>query len=249
MGIRKQSRTQYTPFLRHAITLADVPVFELPARLAFPNPALAEPSGLLAVGGDLSPQRLLLAYANGIFPWYETPPIRWWSPPVRPVLDPAQIHVPRSLSKVLRRGTFDIRLDNDCAAVIAACAEPRDEMGGTWITPEMQAAYLQLHELGFVHSAEAWQAGQLCGGLYGVALGGTFFGESMFAKCADASKAAFVVLCQQLARWGFELVDCQVSNPHTARFGTTEISREEFLERIAALVERPTRRGRWRLSD
>lgn len=226
-----------------------MPVFRLSRALVFPDPALARRDGLLAVGGDLSPERLLLAYANGIFPWYgEDEPIQWWSPPVRPVLRPGEVHVPRSLARVLRRRTFEVRLDTACAEVIEACATvPRPGQPGTWIVPEMRAAYLRLHELGFVHSAEAWTGGELVGGLYGVALGAMFFGESMFARSSDASKAAFVVLCRQLARWGFELVDAQVENEHTKRFGTVEIPRREFLGHVRALVARPGRPGKWAL--
>ena len=225
-----------------------MPVFRLTKRLAFPDPSLADPSGLLAVGGDLSTERLLLAYSNGIFPWYgpESPP-RWWSPPVRPVLRPAEVHVGRSLAKAVKRRPFELRLDTAFRAVMEACAEPRPGQDGTWIVPEMVEAYTRLHELGLAHSAEAWSGGALAGGLYGVALGGVFFGESMFARVDDASKIAFVTLCRQLDRWGFELIDSQVTNEHTARFGTVEIPRDEFRSRVRSLLEKPTRRGPWTL--
>lgn len=226
-----------------------MPVYALSSELLFPDPRKARRDGLLAVGGDLSTERLLLAYSNGIFPWYsEGDPILWWSPPTRPVLHPAKVHVGRSLVKVMRRRPFEIRFDTACAEVIQRCrATPRPEQDGTWITPEIREAYLRLHELGLVHSAEAWQDDRLVGGLYGVALGAAFFGESMFAEAPDASKVAFVVFCRQLARWGFELIDSQVTNEHTARFGTEEISRAEFLSRVRTLTRRPTRRGRWEI--
>jgi leucyl/phenylalanyl-tRNA---protein transferase len=226
-----------------------VPVFRLSRELVFPNPALARSDGLLAVGGDLTPQRLVLAYSNGIFPWFsEGDPILWWSPPLRPVLAPADVYVNRSLAKVMRRRLFEVRFDTACAEVIAACAKaPRPGQTGTWITEEMQRAYVRLHELGVVHSAEAWAEGELVGGLYGVALGGAFFGESMFATRPDASKVAFVALCRQLERWGFGLVDSQVSNEHTERFGTEEIPRDEFLDRVKVELRKPTRTGTWRL--
>lgn len=222
-------------------------VYRLTRKLVFPDPALARRDGLLAIGGDLSPERLLLAYANGIFPWYaEGDPLLWWSPAVRPVLHPARVRVGRSLGKVLQRRPYEIRVDTAFPAVIEACSQvPRLGQDGTWITPEMIEAYVRLHELGFVHSVEAWENGELVGGLYGVALGGAFFGESMFALRPDASKVAFVVLCRQLARWGFELIDSQVSNDHTRRFGTREIPRDVFLAAVRELVRRPSRRGPW----
>jgi leucyl/phenylalanyl-tRNA--protein transferase len=210
---------------------------------------MARRDGLLAVGGDLSPERLVLAYQNGIFPWYsEGDPILWWSPPVRPVVVPRELHVPRSLSKAMRKACFEFRLDTQFDQVIDGCAAaPRPDQPGTWITTDMKLAYSRLHELGLAHSAEAWRDGVLVGGLYGVALGAMFFGESMFTTVPEASKATFVTLCAQLDRWGFELIDSQVTNPHTARFGTVEIPREEFLRRVHVLVQRSTRRGTWEL--
>jgi len=232
---------------RRRSKLTIVPVYRLTREITFPHPSLARRDGLLAVGGDLSPERLLLAYSNGIFPWFsEGDPIMWWSPPVRPVVAPGEVHVPRSLAKLMRKQPFEIRLDTSFERVIASCAfTPRPEEPGTWITHGMREAYGKLHELGLAHSAEAWQQGELVGGLYGVALGAVFFGESMFTREPDASKAAFVTLCAQLARWQFELIDSQVSNPHTARFGTVEIPRAEFVSRVQSLVERPSRRGQW----
>jgi leucyl/phenylalanyl-tRNA--protein transferase len=226
-----------------------VTVFRLGADLAFPSPEEADPSGLLAVGGDLAPERLLLAYSLGIFPWpLVAEPLLWFSPDPRMAMRPAELRVSRSLRKVLRRGDFEVRLDTAFAEVVRRCAQvPRRDEAGTWITPELSAAYCRLHELGFAHSAEAWQHGELVGGLYGVSLGGTFFGESMFAERSDASKAAFVALVRQLAAWGFDLIDCQVHTEHLARFGASEWPRRRFLRALAASLERSSRRGVWRL--
>lgn len=226
-----------------------MPVYRLSEEIVFPDPSLSRRDGLLAVGGDLSPERLVLAYSNGIFPWYsEGEPIYWWSPRVRPVVAPANVQVGRSLRKVLGKRPYEIRVDTSFREVIEACAHtPRANQPGTWITDEMVEAYVRLHELGIAHSAEAWADGELVGGLYGIALGGAFFGESMFAKHPDASKVAFVVLCRQLARWGFELIDSQITNEHTRRFGTVEISRRSFLAAVRELVRRPSRLGAWQL--
>lgn len=226
-----------------------MPVFRLSHHVSFPSPELADESGLLAVGGDLSPERLLLAYSLGIFPWYgEDLPILWHSPDPRMVLDADQLQLPRSLRKELRRGRFRIELDTAFDEVVRACAEtPRPEQDGTWITDEMMAAYVRLHRLGFAHSAEAWLDDELVGGVYGVSLGGAFFGESMFARASDASKVAFAVLVEQLVRWDIRLIDCQVHTDHLARFGAEPWPRERFLAALAAAIEKPTRRGRWRL--
>ncbi|HTE53497.1 MAG TPA: leucyl/phenylalanyl-tRNA--protein transferase [Kofleriaceae bacterium] len=226
-----------------------MPVFRLSHHVSFPSPELADESGLLAVGGDLSPERLLLAYSLGIFPWYgEDLPILWHSPDPRMVLDADQLQLPRSLRKELRRGRFRIELDTAFDEVVRACAEtPRPEQDGTWITDEMMAAYVRLHQLGFAHSAEAWLDDELVGGVYGVSLGGAFFGESMFARASDASKVAFAVLVEQLVRWDIRLIDCQVHTDHLARFGAEPWPRERFLAALAAAIEKPTRRGRWRL--
>jgi len=228
-----------------------MPVYRLDDRLEFPHPDLAEDNGLLAVGGDLSPKRLLLAYAHGIFPWYEDGlPILWHSPDPRTVLVIDALHVPRSLRKTLRRGRLDLRLDTAFAAVIEGCAAAaRPDQDGTWITHDMIDAYVRLHELGFAHSAEAWIDGSLTGGLYGVSLGRVFFGESMFTKVNDASKAAFVTLVEQLRRWGLSLVDCQMHTDHLARFGAVDWPRARYLAQLARLVDGPTRRGRWRLDS
>jgi leucyl/phenylalanyl-tRNA---protein transferase len=224
-------------------------VYRLGAELVFPHPEQSDPSGLLAVGGDLSPARLLLAYAAGIFPWYGPgQPILWHSPDPRAVLRPAALHVPKSLGKTLRRRVYEIRLDSAFEAVIRHCAEaPRPEGEGTWITPEMIDAYVELHRLGFAHSAEAWLEGRLVGGCYGVSLGRAFFGESMFAGRPDASKAAFCALTDQLRRWDFELIDCQVHTQHLERFVAELWPRSDFLAALQASLAHPTRRGAWRL--
>jgi leucyl/phenylalanyl-tRNA--protein transferase len=227
-----------------------MPIFRLGRELAFPHPEESDPSGLLAVGGDLSPDRLLLAYASGIFPWYsDDQPILWHSPDPRAVLRPADLHVPKSLVKTLRRARFEVRLDTAFDAVISGCAEAQrpGSDGGTWITPDMRRAYCALHRLGYAHSAEAFADGRLVGGLYGVALGSIFFGESMFARMPDASKTAFVVLVRQLVRWGFELIDCQQHTRHLARFGAVLWSRSCYLDALARYIARPTRRGAWQL--
>ena len=198
---------------------------------AFPElyKALQEPNGLLAYGGCLSPQRLLNAYRHGVFPWYNAgEPILWWSPNPRLVLFPQKLNISRSLKKTLRKQIFEIRFDQACAEVIGACAAPRYAEGGTWITEEIQAAYRQLHQLGVCHSAEAWQDGELVGGLYGLAIGQIFFGESMFHTQTDASKVAYVHLVRQLAAWGYQMIDCQVSSEHLLSLGAEEISRANF---------------------
>ncbi len=218
----------------------------------FPNVSLAlrEPDGLLAVGGDLGPARLLRAYRSGIFPWYnEDQPILWWSPDPRMVLPPTELKVSRSLRKTLRRGEFDFTLDHAFRTVIEACAAPRDGATGTWLTRDMIEAYVHLHELGHAHSAEAWHAGKLVGGLYGVAIGGAFFGESMFTRKRDASKAAFATLVHQLEKWGFSLIDCQVHTDHLASLGARCIAREDFIHLIRRACEVPTSIGRWELES
>jgi leucyl/phenylalanyl-tRNA--protein transferase len=221
----------------------------LTGELSFPAPEEAEPSGLLAVGGDLGSRRLLLAYSMGIFPWYEDGlPILWHSPDPRMVLLPSELRISRSLRKTMRDRPFDIRLDGAFESVVRACARiPRGGQDGTWITDEMIEAYLQLFELGYAHCAEAWSGGELVGGLYGVSLGGCFFGESMFATSADASKVAFATLVAQLANWEFDLVDCQIHTDHLARFGAIEWPRSRFLSALEKSLIKKTRRGRWRL--
>jgi leucyl/phenylalanyl-tRNA--protein transferase len=206
---------------------------------AFPPPERADRSGLLAIGGDLTPERLLAGYRRGIFPWYsEGQPILWHSPDPRFVLLPGKLHVPRSLDKVLRRRTYDIRADTAFEEVLSACAvAPRPGQDGTWITREMHAAYGVLHRLGHAHSVEAWRDGALVGGFYGVALGRVFFGESMFARAPDASKAAFVSAARALFEAGCLLIDCQVETEHLARFGAGDIPRRRFLQLLGPAVQ------------
>jgi len=225
-------------------------LFRLPPNPAapFPDPALAEtePNGLLAVGGDLSPERLRNAYRLGIFPWYsEGQPILWWSPDPRLVLQPGDLRVSRSLRRTLRRDVFSVSIDRDFAGVIRACAAPRPDADGTWIVPEMIGAYERLHALGLAHSAEAWRDGELVGGLYGVAMGQVFFGESMFSRASDASKVAFVHLVQRLAAWGYTLVDCQVYTAHLASLGATETPRAAFRRHLAAALDQPVDPAAW----
>ncbi|MBI3181907.1 MAG: leucyl/phenylalanyl-tRNA--protein transferase [Myxococcales bacterium] len=228
-----------------------MPVYVLgPDPELFPAPQLADDSGLLAIGGDLSARRLLAAYSQGIFPWpAQGLPLLWHSPDPRFVLEPGELHIPRSLRKVIRCGAFEVRLDTAFEQVIAGCARVRRRgQRGTWITPEMRSAYCELHHLGYAHSAESWAGGELQGGLYGVSLGSAFFGESMFARAPDASKVAFVQLVQQLAHWGFSMVDCQQETEHLARFGATGWPRERFLAELGRALLRPTRRGPWKLA-
>ncbi|HET6612823.1 MAG TPA: leucyl/phenylalanyl-tRNA--protein transferase [Kofleriaceae bacterium] len=223
-----------------------MPVFRLDDRVVFPRPDLAEDDGLLAVGGDLRPERLLLAYANGIFPWYHDElPILWHSPDPRMVLCTSDLHVSRSLAKTIRRHRFSLRLDTAFEQVIDGCAAARDGEPGTWITDDMREAYLELFRLGFAHSAEAWVDGELAGGVYGVSLGGAFFGESMFARVSDASKVTFVALVRQLSRWHIDLIDCQVYTDHLASFGAQPIPRAKFLAELDAALDKPTLPGRW----
>ncbi|MGD0282809.1 MAG: leucyl/phenylalanyl-tRNA--protein transferase [Dissulfurispiraceae bacterium] len=224
-----------------------MPVFELTDDLIFPPPELAERDGLLCVGGDLSEERLLLAYSMGIFPWYaEDYPILWWSPDPRLVLFPQELKVSRSLKQALNKKVYEITLDTAFPEVIKNCASVRREKDeGTWITSEMADAYIQLHRSGFAHSVESWYNGELAGGLYGVALGGTFFGESMFAKRSNASKAAFVTLVRQLIKWNFTLVDCQVTTGHLINFGAREIPRTEFMQRLKEGIKIRTNKEKW----
>ncbi|WP_028445595.1 leucyl/phenylalanyl-tRNA--protein transferase [Chitinimonas koreensis] len=218
--------------------------------LQFPpvETALAEPNGLLAAGGDLVPERLLLAYRHGIFPWFAPgEPILWWSPDPRMVLIPAELHVGRSLIKNLRHKPYEVRFDSAFRTVMERCAAtPRPGQDGTWIVPEMVDAYCRLHELGWAHSAECWMDGELAGGLYGVAIGRMFYGESMFALRPDASKLAFVHLVRWLEQAGFGMIDCQMATRHLARFGGRELDRADFLARLRPLVAADAAPGRWR---
>jgi leucyl/phenylalanyl-tRNA--protein transferase len=228
----------------------EMPLVVLGEPIAFPPVELAE-DGLVAVGGDLAPARLVRAYSEGIFPWYsEDEPILWYSPDPRFVLTTATFRVPRSLRRVVAARPFELALDTDFRAVIEACATiPRVHERGTWITSEMQEAYTELHRRGLAHSVEARLDGRLVGGLYGVSLGGAFFGESMFARVSEASKVAFVALVRQLAGWGIDLIDCQVSSEHLARFGARSWSRSRYLAALRRALQKPTRRGVWRFDE
>jgi leucyl/phenylalanyl-tRNA--protein transferase len=226
-----------------------MPVYRLGASPVFPPPEEAEEGGLLAVGGDLSPRRLLTAYAKGIFPWYQEQPILWYSPDPRTVLVPSELRVSRRLRRTLSQGVFELRMDSAFEEVIRSCATvPRRGAQGTWITRDMIAAYCTLHELGYAHCSEAWREGELVGAVYGVSLGGSFFGESMFFRRRDASKAALVALVWQLEAWGFALVDCQMYTEHLARFGARPWPRDRFLWALRESLRQPTRCGRWQLS-
>jgi len=211
-----------------------------------PEEALTEPNGLLAAGGDLEPERLLAAYRRGIFPWYdEAQPILWWSPDPRAVLWPNGLRISRSLRRSVRNGGFEFRVDSAFDDVVAACAAPRSYADGTWITPDMAAAYGRLHQLGWAHSFETWRDGELVGGLYGVALGRVFFGESMFTRVADASKVALVHGVEFLRARQFAVIDCQVASAHTLSLGATNIARPEFLRLVAQHCEPLGTPGRW----
>ena len=217
-----------------------------PDSLPDPENALSEPNGLLAAGGSLDPEWLLGSYRRGIFPWFEArQPILWWSPDPRSVLEPAKVRVSRSLGKRLRQGRFAIRADTDFAGVIAGCAQPRRYTSATWITPAMREAYIALHRLGWAHSFEAWSGGLLAGGLYGVAIGRVFFGESMFARETDASKVAFAQAARYLEAEGFELIDCQLPTAHLEQFGAAGMPRREFLARLRDLTEPAGTPGSW----
>lgn len=224
-----------------------MPVYRLTREIIFPPPDHAEPDGLLAVGGDLRSQRLLLAYQLGIFPWYsEGLPILWWSPDPRMVLEPKDFHVSRRLRQTLKKGRFQVTFDQAFSSVIQACAKVRRRgQHGTWITPEMEDAYIRLHELGFAHSAESWLKGILVGGIYGVSLGRCFFGESMFHYKTDASKVALAILVQYLKAWGFHMIDAQVTTRHLLSLGAKEIRRHLFLENLKVALGFPTLRGKW----
>lgn len=225
-----------------------MPVFRLGLELLFPSPELAE-DGLLAVGGDLSVARLLLAYRHGIFPWYSPgEPILWWSPDPRMILLPEEMHLSRRLQRSLKHGRFRVSCDTCFADVIRACAKiPRKHERGTWITSEMQQAYIRLHEAGYAHSFETWEGDTLAGGLYGVSIGACFFGESMFSRVPDASKTAFAIARDHFIASGIKLIDCQLPNPHLRRLGAREVPRAQFLSILGEHVQQPTRLGPWSL--
>ena len=228
-----------------------MPVFRLSEEFIFPPVYLASEGGLLAVGGDLSPERLRLAYGQGIFPWYaDEEPILWWSPDPRLILNPKEIRISRSLQRTLNKSLFRVTMDRAFDQVIQACAHLRLQSGeSTWIVEDMIQAYCRLHKDGFAHSVEAWQGQELAGGLYGVSLGGCFFGESMFTRVSNASKIAFVHLVHQLSAWSFTLIDCQVTTGHLMRFGAREVPRTAFIKLLNKALELPTRRGRWELKE
>jgi len=212
--------------------------------------AMNEPDGLLAAGGDLSRGSLLAAYQRGIFPWYNAgQPILWWSPNPRAVLYPQQLHISRSLRRTLRHGDFDIRIDSDFPQVMAACAEPRRHSEGTWILPEMIQAYTELHSYGDAHAFECWQGTRLVGGLYGVGIGAVFFAESMFSRVDNASKVCMVVLCDRLRHWGYQLIDCQIINPHLQRMGASTIPRVDFIRLLEQLCSVPVSLQAWSCID
>jgi leucyl/phenylalanyl-tRNA--protein transferase len=226
-----------------------MPVFLLSEKLIFPPPRLARPDGLLAIGGDLRPERLLLAYRMGIFPWFTAgEPILWWSPDPRLVLYPGELRLSRSLRRSLKRGSYRVTADRAFERVIRECAVVRLEKGEpTWILEEMAAAYCRLHQDGYGHSIEVWQKRRLVGGLYGVALGGCFFGESMFSRARDASKVALVALVGFLIDHGFAMIDCQVTTAHLISLGAREVPRDRFLSALQRALRAPTLRGPWHL--
>jgi len=224
-------------------------VFLLSDDISFPDPRSAEPDGLLAIGGDLSMDRLLLAYSQGIFPWYsEGSPILWWAPLPRPVIFPEKIVVSRSLRQTIGKGVFSVTMDSAFDAVIKECsAIDRRGQDGTWITGEMLDAYQRLYREGYAHSVECWCSGNLVGGLYGISLGAAFFGESMFSRTSNASKVALVTLARTLASWDFSLIDCQVETQHLRSLGAQNLKGDDFFAILRKAVERPTRRGPWSL--
>ena len=224
-----------------------MPVFLLTDELVFPPPHLARKDGLLAVGGDLSVNRLLLAYREGIFPWFiRRDPILWWSPDPRLVLFPEEIKISKSLEKTIKQCVFHVTMDTAFHQVITECARVRTRKNeGTWITEEMMGAYGQLHESGFAHSVEAWFKGELAGGLYGVSIGKCFFGESMFTRTNNASKVALVALVDYLRKMSFDMIDCQITTGHLMRFGAREIPRNLFLTLLKKSLSAPTIKGQW----
>jgi leucyl/phenylalanyl-tRNA--protein transferase len=212
--------------------------------------ALVKPNGLLAAGGDLSPERLIEAYRSGIFPWFNAnETILWWSPDPRMVLFPSELRISRSLNKILRNSNYEVRVDSAFSQVIQACAEPRKGQSGTWIHSDMVSAYTVLHEMGLAHSVETWVGGELVGGLYGIAQGKMFFGESMFSRIHDASKIAFVHLVKQLERWNFKMIDCQMKTTYLASFGAREIPRKEFSQRLKELVNYSNQIEKWQFDN
>jgi leucyl/phenylalanyl-tRNA---protein transferase len=224
-----------------------MPIFALNKDITFPPVNLADRSGILAVGGDLSSGRLIEAYRHGIFPWYsDGDPIIWWSPDPRFVLFPEELYVSKTMRQVFRRNIFRITCDADFAAVIQGCRDPRKKEQGTWITDEMMEAYQRLHKEGIAHSVEAWQDGKLAGGLYGISLGRCFFGESMFARASNASKAAFITLVRRLQELGYVIIDCQVHTAHLESLGARYVPRDKYIEIIEGASEGGPCAGSWR---
>ena len=228
-----------------------MPVFLLADKIAFPSPHLASGEGLLAVGGDLSQRRLLLAYRMGIFPWFsDDEPIMWWSPDPRLVLYPHEIRVSKTLQKIIKKNMFQITMDSAFVQVINSCAQVRlQNKERTWIVKDMIDAYCELHESGFAHSVEAWYENELAGGIYGVSLGRCFFGESMFTRVSNASNVALVKLVEYLNALSFDFLDCQVTTEHLIRLGAREIPRIRFLKQLERSLEAPTNRGKWHFSN
>ena len=224
-----------------------MPIYMLSEALLFPPPELASESGLLAVGGDLSPQRLLAAYRKGIFPWYsEQDPILWWSPDPRMVLYPSRFHVSRSMRRIINKAIFKVTMDTQFDTIIENCARIRIANGeGTWITAEMERAYKRLYRMGFAHSVETWQEGEIVGGLYGVSLGGCFFGESMYSIRPNASKIALYHLARFLEIHGFAFIDCQVYSEHMQRLGACQIPRQRFMRQLQVAIQKQTLKGDW----
>lgn len=224
-----------------------MPVYALTEEISFPPPHLANPDGILAIGGDLAPQRLLLAYQMGIFPWYsEWEPIVWWSPDPRCILPVSQLKISKSMKQVLRSKRFDVTFDQAFDEVIFRCRSvKRQGQSGTWITLEMEEAYQSLHRMGMAHSVEVWKDKELVGGLYGVSIGRCFFGESMFSSVSNASKTGFIKLVQTLEAQGFAWIDCQVYNAHLGSLGATELPRESFLQLLERDVNKPSLQGNW----
>ena len=224
-----------------------MPVFLLTDKIEFPPPHLASKEGLLAVGGDLSLERLLLAYRMGIFPWFsDDEPILWWSPDPRLVLYPNEIKISKTLKKIMKKGLFKVTMDSAFVQVINQCAQIRIQNNQeTWILEDMIDAYCKLHELGFAHSVEAWYQGELAGGLYGVSLGNCFFGESMFTRISNASNVALVTLVEYLNTLSFDIIDCQLTTEHLLRFGAKEIPRAAFLNQLEESLKASTKKGKW----
>jgi leucyl/phenylalanyl-tRNA--protein transferase len=223
-----------------------MPIFRLDETIAFPPVELSTKDGILAMGGDLEPDRLIEAYKRGIFPWYSEPePILWWSPDPRCVLFPHEAIVSESMHKLFRKKIFHITADTRFRETMLACASPRKSGAGTWITEDILASYTRLHDMGLAHSIEAWEGETLAGGLYGVSLGSIFVGESMFHRKPNASKAAFIALCRRLSELGFMVVDCQVYSPHLASLGAWDMPRAEYLKLLGLCLQHKTRQGSW----